>query len=414
MKIAKYQPTFRRAARLGVLTGCTLVSLVAVPKLGAAADAWTVVQGSGPAVHQLANGQSTPLKIGDIVAEGDSVQTGPDGRWVLQHHEHADTVTVSPGSQFRIPDPHRESAVAAVVQSMGTLLFDVEHTPGRRFEVDGPYLAAVVKGTSFTVAVTPGGSTVNVTRGAVEVQSPMTHGTALVGPGQFAAVAASGRHELSVGRSQTSAVPRPGATGGPAPGNRGQGVPGPAGMIGEAHLDVGALTNNLVTNTGAAGSTVGPSGVASSTARTAAPGSPAPTNGPAFGSYGAAPGAAPGVGPVGMVGSTPGQPASAARGAPDPTMPMATATPAATATPTPTAPATPTVNGNGNANGGNANNGNANNNGDNGHGNANNDNGNNGNGNANGNGNGNGNRSTADAQPHGPPPSHAPKAHGGH
>jgi hypothetical protein len=133
-----------------------------------------VVEGSGTATHWSATGRAAPLKSGDIVAAGDSVETGPDGRWVLQRRGHADSVTVSSRSRFMIPAPAAKGMLADIIQSMGTLFFNVEHTPGRRFEVDGPYLAAVVKGTSFTIAVSPSESTVNVLQGAVEVQSTGT------------------------------------------------------------------------------------------------------------------------------------------------------------------------------------------------------------------------------------------------
>jgi FecR-like protein len=252
MASPKQSSNVRRMLQFVGLTSCAAVALAAQAAPAAADGGWTVVQGSGSATHRLADGRTMPLKAGDIVAEGDSVAAGADGRFVLKHHDHADTMTVNPGSQFRIPDPRREANAATVVESAGTLQFDVEHTPGRRFEVDGPYLAAVVKGTSFSVAVGGGGSTVNVTQGAVEVQSRDTRRTALVGPGQFAMVSAFGRHELSVGGRPAAASPVPGASGAgrPAAANTAPAAQGLTAAVGETHLDIGALTNNLVGNAG--------------------------------------------------------------------------------------------------------------------------------------------------------------------
>jgi hypothetical protein len=243
------EPRFRCHTYFVILVICAAASLFAKPA-AAASDIWMVVEGSGTATHWSATGRAAPLKSGDIVAAGDSVETGPDGRWVLQRRGHADSVTVSSRSRFMIPAPAAKGMLADIIQSMGTLFFNVEHTPGRRFEVDGPYLAAVVKGTSFTIAVSPSESTVNVLQGAVEVQSTGTHQVVLLGPGQFAKVSAFGRHELTGGARQSSAIPPSEGARVPAPQNTRQSGQQLLEAIGETHLDVGALTNNLVIGAG--------------------------------------------------------------------------------------------------------------------------------------------------------------------
>src|SRR5919198_1481201 len=143
---------FRWPIYVVILMTWAVASLFAKPG-AAASDNWLVVEGSGTANRWSPNGRTAPLKPGDIVAPGDSVETGSDGHCVLQRRSHVDTVTVSPGSRFMIPVSSARGMVADIVQSIGTLFFNVEHAPGRRFEVDGPYLAAVVKGTSFTVTI---------------------------------------------------------------------------------------------------------------------------------------------------------------------------------------------------------------------------------------------------------------------
>jgi len=246
---------FRCHGYFVILVICAAASLFAKPA-ASASDVWTVVQGSGTATHWSATGRAAPLNRGDIVTAGDSVETGPDGRWVLQRRGHADSVTVSPGSRFMIPAPAAQGMLADIIQSMGTLFFNVEHTPGRRFEVDGPYLAAVVKGTSFTIAVAPSESTVDVQQGAVEVQSTGSHQVVLLGPGQFAKVSGFGRHEITGGARHSSVVPTPGGARVFAAGSTQQTGQQLLQTIGETHLDVGALTNNLVTGVGTPGSSM--------------------------------------------------------------------------------------------------------------------------------------------------------------
>jgi hypothetical protein len=56
-----------------------------------------------------------------------------------------------------------------VIQNLGTLLFKVQHTGIPHFAVDTPMLAAVVKGTTFTVVVDQNRSAVQVIQGAVQV-----------------------------------------------------------------------------------------------------------------------------------------------------------------------------------------------------------------------------------------------------
>jgi ferric-dicitrate binding protein FerR (iron transport regulator) len=59
-----------------------------------------------------------------------------------------------------------------VVEWLGQALFEVDHRPDPHFEVDTPYLTAIVKGTAFTVEVTHDGSAVAVTDGVVAVATP--------------------------------------------------------------------------------------------------------------------------------------------------------------------------------------------------------------------------------------------------
>ena len=74
---------------------------------------------------------------------------------------------------------------------MGEILLDVEKRNVKHFEVSTPYLAAVVKGTQFSVTVDETGSNVKVLRGKVEVANLRTGQFVLVKPGQSAHIETS-------------------------------------------------------------------------------------------------------------------------------------------------------------------------------------------------------------------------------
>ena len=60
---------------------------------------------------------------------------------------------VAPRSELRLPAAPQPSGFTRVVQTLGTMLFKVRHTGTPHFAVDTPMLAAVVKGTTFTIVV---------------------------------------------------------------------------------------------------------------------------------------------------------------------------------------------------------------------------------------------------------------------
>jgi hypothetical protein len=74
----------------------------------------------------------------------------------------------------------------------------VEKRNVKHFEVETPYLAAVVKGTQFSVTVGPTGTRVDVRRGQVEVSDFRSGQIAQVMPGQTATSFAHGKLGLSL------------------------------------------------------------------------------------------------------------------------------------------------------------------------------------------------------------------------
>ncbi len=94
-----------------------------------------------------------------------------------------------------------QAGFTTILQQAGSIAVEAEKKDHKHFEVLTPYLAAVVKGTQFTVTVGKGASDVNVAAGKVEVADVKTGKTALVLPGQFAKVGATAG--LTLGGSGT-------------------------------------------------------------------------------------------------------------------------------------------------------------------------------------------------------------------
>ena len=85
-----------------------------------------------------------------------------------------------------------------ITQQAGTILLEVERQNVKHFEVETPYLAAVVKGTQFQVSVDAAGSHVTVLRGQVEVADFKTGQIGQILPGQTAAAFSKGNTGLAL------------------------------------------------------------------------------------------------------------------------------------------------------------------------------------------------------------------------
>jgi ferric-dicitrate binding protein FerR (iron transport regulator) len=190
---------------------------------GAAAEdiAWRVGKSSGEVWLTTSGVQQASLTDETILKPGDNVRTGRNGRALLVRGE--ETMLISPNSIIGIPAEQKNGLATTIIQQAGSVLFEVEKRNVKHFEVETPYLAAVVKGTQFSVSVTKYGANVGVRRGQVEVADFKSGQHALVLPGQTAKVSTLGSGGLSLGgagklspiergeprRSSVNAVPVP-------------------------------------------------------------------------------------------------------------------------------------------------------------------------------------------------------------
>ena len=170
---------------------------------------WVVSQLSGDA-RVLRNGlQPAALKANVQLAPGDMVVTGATGRATLLHG--ADYIVIAPRSELRLPTASQPTGFTRVIQNLGTMLFKVQHTGVPHFAVDTPMLAAVVKGTTFTIVVTKDRSAVQVLKGVVQVTAAEGGMTRLVEGGRTIFVNRADPTRLLDAQSPSAATPTSGA-----------------------------------------------------------------------------------------------------------------------------------------------------------------------------------------------------------
>jgi hypothetical protein len=173
--------------------------ILATASFAFAADSgdWTVHRSSGEVSLTGSGVQQALLKQEDVLKPGDTVRTGRTGRVLLKRGD--EMILISPNSVVGVPAQKKEGLSTTILQQAGSILLDVEKRNVKHFEVETPYLAAVVKGTQFRVTVSAGKTTVDVVRGQVEVADFKSGEIARVMAGQHATAFANGKSGLSLG-----------------------------------------------------------------------------------------------------------------------------------------------------------------------------------------------------------------------
>jgi hypothetical protein len=164
-------------------------------------EAWSVSKSSGEVWMTTTGAQTVSLSQQDVLKPGDTIRTGRNGRVLLVRG--AETILVSPNSAIGLPTENKDGLSTTIVQQAGSILLEVEKRNVRHFEVETPYLAAVVKGTQFRVSVNAGSARIDVIRGQVEVADFRSGQIAQVMPGQVATAFAQGKPGLSLSGSGT-------------------------------------------------------------------------------------------------------------------------------------------------------------------------------------------------------------------
>jgi hypothetical protein len=183
-------------------------ALLAALILGTASDAfaaesgvWSVSKATGEVWVAGSGAQQVSLNQEAALKPGDTIRTGRNGRVLLVRGE--ETILISPNSVVGLPAEQKEGLSTTIIQQAGSILLEVEKRNVKHFEVETPYLAAVVKGTQFSVTVGAGSTKVGVLRGQVEVSDFKTGQIAQIMPGQAATVFEHGKPGLSLSGAGT-------------------------------------------------------------------------------------------------------------------------------------------------------------------------------------------------------------------
>lgn len=192
-----------RAGRFGRILALALALGAASIAHAGDGEAWSVSKSSGEVWMTTTGAQMVSLSQQDVLKPGDTIRTGRNGRVLLVRG--AETILVSPNSAIGLPTENKDGLSTTIVQQAGSILLEVEKRNVKHFEVETPYLAAVVKGTQFRVSVNAASTSIEVIRGQVEVADFRSGQVAQVMPGQFATASAHGKPGLSLSGSGTFA-----------------------------------------------------------------------------------------------------------------------------------------------------------------------------------------------------------------
>jgi hypothetical protein len=154
------------------------------PSARTGAAGWRVDGITGEASAHRGEGAAAPLAVGQALSAGSEVATGAGAVVFLSHN--GDRLIIQANSRLRIDEPGTAGLLDHFMQSLGSVFYDVEPRKSRSFGVTAPYVAAVIKGTRFLIAVGPDKNSVRVDRGLVLVESTDGASSVLVGAGAIA------------------------------------------------------------------------------------------------------------------------------------------------------------------------------------------------------------------------------------
>lgn len=172
------------------------------------ATPWKAVATSGPVTARAESASDSSWKKlarGERLAAQSDVRTGRRGRATLT--DEASVLMIDPASEVRLPAPGEPPHV---VQSKGSVVYEVDGSKVHGFEVVTPFLVAGVKGTGFVVTVEERHASVSVEHGVVAVRRDDSGDIFEVHAGETAVFDADGPAEIQIIRSgEADASKRP-------------------------------------------------------------------------------------------------------------------------------------------------------------------------------------------------------------
>ncbi len=153
----------------------------------AASDAWIVARATAPVAYTIDRETWIPLRKGLEVPNKAWISTGARGR--LQLVRGTESIAFKPNTLASVvtrgADGTRKTEIN---QQVGEIVLEIEKRRKPHTTVHTPFLAAVVKGTQFTVRVGKANAAVAVDEGVVEVTGFKTSERSNLTAGQDAAV----------------------------------------------------------------------------------------------------------------------------------------------------------------------------------------------------------------------------------
>ena len=185
----------RKGGAIALVSAAAIALTVVFQAEAGEAGSWVVELADGAVTIDGQAAAGAALTVGP----GALIETGADGNVVLTRP--GDSITVFPNSKMSVP-VSGNGGEPGILQTFGKLLFRMESRESRDFEVETPYLAAAIKGTTFTVEVDENAAVVEVSEGSVLVTASRGGESAFVGAGRRASV--GGRSGKSVQISESS------------------------------------------------------------------------------------------------------------------------------------------------------------------------------------------------------------------
>ena len=178
-------------------TLCVVVAAICLwhlPQEAAAQQqgAWRVLTLNGVVRVRVGSASHAAL-ANEVLRPGAVVSTGADSSASIGNG--LQRMTMSANSRMTIADD-APSGMTRIIETLGSILFQVDHREAPHFVVETSRLAAIVKGTSFSVIVRERADVVAVANGLVEVRTREGDSSVDVPTGHAARVTALDRRHV--------------------------------------------------------------------------------------------------------------------------------------------------------------------------------------------------------------------------
>jgi hypothetical protein len=192
--------------RFSVMTALMVSMFLALSATALSAE-WKIVKLSGDVRIHQESVRWVSLDPRRALHSGDTIWTGSNGRVMIQSDDGR--VVVNPRSMVMIPNRRLPGNISVIFHGFGTVEATVEKRRNHHFSIQGKYMAAVVKGTRFTVSGDNDHTRLDVHEGLVQAVDIATGESADVPAGQSWVVsrAAGGGTSATSGKGGTTSGP---------------------------------------------------------------------------------------------------------------------------------------------------------------------------------------------------------------